>query len=271
MDTAKIGRFIAQCRKTTGITQVQLAEKLGVTGKTVSRWENGNYMPDLSLLQPLATELGITLNELLRGEYLTEKATVEKAETTLRQAVDYSDKKLKKERNTFYITSRIVAVFVVVFCYGYYLYTDLQFTFSTAEECRNTAFSYYESDDSQIVYSDRTLNGEWYQICFYADSENIGITVIEKYRNRYRILPGTGTHYAMLSNPPVRAYLHIIYDNPGNQNDLYIMWNYTAEDISAVKIKDTTYTPRELENGCKVWFAPVNSWWLMNNIEYIYQ
>ena len=70
MDTYKIGQFIAENRKKQNMTQVQLAEKLGVTGKTVSRWENGNYMPDLSLLQPLAKELNVTLNELLRGEYI---------------------------------------------------------------------------------------------------------------------------------------------------------------------------------------------------------
>ena len=78
MDTYKIGQFIAENRKKQNMTQVQLAEKLGVTGKTVSRWENGNYMPDLSLLQPLAKELGITLNELLRGEYIDTEHILEK-------------------------------------------------------------------------------------------------------------------------------------------------------------------------------------------------
>ena len=64
MDTKKIGAFIAQNRKEKGFTQEQLGEKLGVSNKTVSRWENGNYMPDLSLLEPLSQELGITLNEM---------------------------------------------------------------------------------------------------------------------------------------------------------------------------------------------------------------
>ena len=68
MDTKKIGAFIALNRKKKGYTQEQLAEKLGVTNKTISRWENGHYMPDLSLLEPLSKELDITLNELLAGE-----------------------------------------------------------------------------------------------------------------------------------------------------------------------------------------------------------
>lgn len=56
MDTKKIGAFIAMNRKKKGYTQEQLAEKLGVTNKTISRWENGHYMPDLSLLEPLSKE-----------------------------------------------------------------------------------------------------------------------------------------------------------------------------------------------------------------------
>ena len=57
MDTKKIGAFIAMNRKKKEYTQEQLAEKLGVTNKTISRWENGHYMPDLSLLEPLSKEL----------------------------------------------------------------------------------------------------------------------------------------------------------------------------------------------------------------------
>ncbi|MBR1540481.1 MAG: helix-turn-helix transcriptional regulator [Clostridia bacterium] len=68
MDTIKIGKFIAENRKAKKLTQEQLAEKLGVTAKTISRWENGNYMPDISLLKPLSTELGVSLNDLLSGE-----------------------------------------------------------------------------------------------------------------------------------------------------------------------------------------------------------
>ena len=54
MDTLKIGKFIAKKRKEKNMTQEELARILGVTNKTVSRWENGNYMPDLSLLKPLS-------------------------------------------------------------------------------------------------------------------------------------------------------------------------------------------------------------------------
>ncbi len=68
MSTKKIGRFIAEKRREKNYTQAQLAEMLGVTSKTISRWENGNYMPDLSMLIPLCNILEIELEELLNGE-----------------------------------------------------------------------------------------------------------------------------------------------------------------------------------------------------------
>jgi len=68
MNTQKTGSFIAQLRRERGLTQEQLAQKLGVTNRSISRWENGNTMPDLSLMQYLCKELEITIPELLTGE-----------------------------------------------------------------------------------------------------------------------------------------------------------------------------------------------------------
>lgn len=68
MDQKKIGQFIAMLRQEKGLTQAELGERLGVTNKTVSRWENGNYMPDISLLPQLAGELGVGVNELLSSQ-----------------------------------------------------------------------------------------------------------------------------------------------------------------------------------------------------------
>ncbi|MBQ4105212.1 MAG: helix-turn-helix domain-containing protein [Clostridia bacterium] len=68
MDQIKIGKFIAQCRKEKGLTQMQLAEKFGITDRAVSKWENGKAMPDSSLMLELCSELEITVNDLLNGE-----------------------------------------------------------------------------------------------------------------------------------------------------------------------------------------------------------
>lgn len=71
MNQAKSGRFIAERRKTAGLTQLQLAEKLGITDRAVSKWETGKAMPDLSVMQELCGILGITVNDLLSGEVVS--------------------------------------------------------------------------------------------------------------------------------------------------------------------------------------------------------
>ena len=68
MDQIKIGKFIADCRKKQGLTQMQLAEKLGITDRPVSKWENGRSLPDSSLMLELCEILKITVNDLLCGE-----------------------------------------------------------------------------------------------------------------------------------------------------------------------------------------------------------
>ena len=70
MDQVKSGAFIAQLRRERGWTQEELGERLGVTNKTVSRWENGNYMPSIELLTMMGREFDVSLNELLEGRRL---------------------------------------------------------------------------------------------------------------------------------------------------------------------------------------------------------
>ncbi len=65
MEQAMIGKFISACRKEKGLTQMQLAEKLNITNRAVSKWETGKSMPDVSLMLDLCNILGITVNELL--------------------------------------------------------------------------------------------------------------------------------------------------------------------------------------------------------------
>ena len=74
MDTKKIGKFISENRKRKGLTQEQLGNILGVSNKTISRWENGNYMPDVEMLSLLSKEFGVSINELISGERLITEA-----------------------------------------------------------------------------------------------------------------------------------------------------------------------------------------------------
>lgn len=101
MDTIKIGKFIAENRKKNEMTQAQLGEKIGVTAKTISRWENGNYMPDISLLKPLSEELGISLNDLLSGETVDKEDYQNKFEENILNTIDYTNKKTNEKNKLF--------------------------------------------------------------------------------------------------------------------------------------------------------------------------
>lgn len=70
MNQVKIGKFIADCRKSKNMTQADLAEKLNITDRAISKWETGKGMPDTSIMLELCSELGISVNELLSGEVI---------------------------------------------------------------------------------------------------------------------------------------------------------------------------------------------------------
>ena len=83
MNQEMIGKFIAACRKEKGLTQMQLAEKLNITNRAVSKWETGKSMPDVSLMLDLCSILGITVNELLSGERIIMEDYQKRAEENL--------------------------------------------------------------------------------------------------------------------------------------------------------------------------------------------
>ena len=83
MNQEKIGKFILELRKEKNMTQQELADKIGVTDRAISKWENGRGMPDLTLMKPLCRELGITINDLLSGEKIDKKDYQEKLEENI--------------------------------------------------------------------------------------------------------------------------------------------------------------------------------------------
>ena len=87
MDQEKIGKFIFELRKEKKMTQQELADKIGVTDRAISKWENGRGMPDLSLMKPLCEILGITLNELISGERIEKKEIQKKSEENILKTI----------------------------------------------------------------------------------------------------------------------------------------------------------------------------------------
>ena len=93
MDTERFAAFITQLRKERGLTQKELADRLNVTDKAVSKWETGKGFPDLKLLEPLAWELGVSLVELMQGRRQeADTLTVAEADAAVSQAMGQSEK-----------------------------------------------------------------------------------------------------------------------------------------------------------------------------------
>lgn len=112
MNQEKIGKFIQKLRKENNLTQLELANKLGITDRAVSKWENGRGLPDLSLLKPLCDELGITLNEFMAGEKIQKEKAEEKFEENIISTIDFSNKKVNKTKKKVVL---ILAVAVIIF------------------------------------------------------------------------------------------------------------------------------------------------------------
>ena len=112
MNQERIGKFIAKCRKDKKMTQQELAEKLGVTDKSIGNWENGRNMPDLSLFKPLCDELDISINELLSGERLKKEEYQEKFEENIINTIDYSSKKINIIRNNLGIVLLVLGILI---------------------------------------------------------------------------------------------------------------------------------------------------------------
>ena len=121
MDQIKIGKFIATCRKNNNLTQLQLAEKLGITDKAVSKWERGITMPDSSIMLDLCDILGINVNELLSGERIIMENNNQKNEQLLLDMAKELEQKNKTVWRAMWVimTVCIIALFAGLFIAAY--------------------------------------------------------------------------------------------------------------------------------------------------------
>ena len=121
MNQIKIGKFIAERRKNNNLTQMQLAEKLNITDRAISKWENGKAMPDSSIMLDLCNELKISVNELLSGEVIEMNNYDEKLEQNLidmvKQKEETDKKMLRLEIVIGYLAS--ITFFILIFVASY--------------------------------------------------------------------------------------------------------------------------------------------------------
>ena len=117
MDLIKIGKYIAGKRKSLGMTQKQLAEKLGMSDKSVSKWERGVCLPDVSVYKELCSILGISLNEFLAGEDIAQENMIQKSETNIIEVIrdNINKQKCLKVMKCILLVIAICAVSIIGF------------------------------------------------------------------------------------------------------------------------------------------------------------
>ena len=119
MNQIKIGKFIAECKKNSNLTQMQLAEKLNITDRAISKWENGKAMPDSSIMLDLCKELKISVNELLSGEMIDMKNYNKIAEENLFKLNESNEKKKKIILKSAIVIGLLIFIIIVIQLYSY--------------------------------------------------------------------------------------------------------------------------------------------------------
>ena len=115
MDMQKIGVFLAELRKEKNLTQDELGEQIGVTNKTVSRWENGNYLPPVETLQILSKFYDVSINEILNGERINDSDYKNISEENVKSALNRSNVIIRKHKKIMnWIIAIVVALLYIV-------------------------------------------------------------------------------------------------------------------------------------------------------------
>lgn len=114
MNQEKIGKYIVECRKKKNMTQQELAEKLGVSDRTIGNWENGRNMPDLSLFKPLSEILGISITELLDGGKIDKNNIAYKSEEILTNTINYQTEKIRKKENKYIFFICFLSLIIII-------------------------------------------------------------------------------------------------------------------------------------------------------------
>ena len=116
MDQIKTGKFISTLRKEKELTQEELGRKIGVSNKTVSRWENGNYMPDIETLRILAKEFSVSIEEIIDGERSSSKEQKKTSDSfTVKEKINFWQRNWKRENRSWFVFWGIIVFIIAVF------------------------------------------------------------------------------------------------------------------------------------------------------------
>ena len=222
MDQVKIGKLITKLRKDKNMTQEELAEKLSVSNRSVSRWETGKNMPDMSLLIPISEILGITVTELLSGE-IKEDVTLT-AEQAVVDTINYSQKKISnislKLKWMTIITVLVIFIISTVFIVQY-----------IEEQSRISIFKSFtnETTKEEVIEYDISNNVKvtvYYVLIDGNESVN-SIKIKRKTKDEWIMSPLKGKYRLNIGG--YNDYNYIIFDNgyyriEGNNEELDILF-----------------------------------------------
>ena len=184
MNQEKIGKFIAECRKKQKLTQGELAEKLNVNIRTISRWETGVSIPDLSLYEPLCNTLNITINELLSGSHLKKEEYQQNFEKNIINVVDKTSKKQKVKGILKNILTIVLSIYIVVL-----ISCILANSITFKQKYQENTISIEKTNDSHINFNvDATMAGEVKYA--YLNKEDYTIIFITRYQTIAEKLSG---------------------------------------------------------------------------------
>lgn len=180
MNQKEFGKFIAKLRKEKKLTQEQLGEKLGVNSRTISRWENGNYMPDISLFEDLSKELGVSVLELLKCKKIGRDNYIEESN---KKTVEILKSGRKNKRKSLVVLILSVIILSCLGLFSLYQYFEL-------EELKN-------KEDDTIPFIDG----------IYTNDVGVEITEIE-----YRILSFFDVNVRIISKSDKENYINYYYN-----------------------------------------------------------
>lgn len=192
VDTFVMGRFISQLRKEKGMTQMELAEKLNVTDKAVSKWETGRSAPDVSMLIPLSEKLGVTVTEILKGEKISTESLSEASNEVIVKAIKekkQTSKKLLLISGIIVLISMILALSGVVYHYRSSASVDDAAAIMKQSEKYSEAFGETE-EEMEIVKTEK--RGAFY-VYFLKSDNKASLRVFKAdpiFRYRVRIIDG---------------------------------------------------------------------------------
>lgn len=202
MDLQKVGAFIAKLRKEKGMTQEKLGDKLGVSSKTVSKWERGVNAPDIALLTQLSDILGIGVNELLNGEYKT-KENEKRIDNPVQKIQFYTKKtKLKYLKIAIYLTVIICLIFTGIFFINNY--NKFQMYSITSKNDNFFVDGYVVYNQSRNIFLIKNIDIKDHNIGTDAEDKvkQIIISIVNKGKNIYSI-----TYEGEDELQPINSYL----------------------------------------------------------------